>query len=170
MPVNHRTLAQQLARTTFGVGAAMWCTASDEQKNAWNLFSTDPVRYSPLYKMNAGGIKGQNAFVALWSEVQKNNALGYGNITAPAGLTATPYVFDYDPPAQPNDGTLLGAPILGATGTVEVNQTTGNITVTTSLDMDPGLIAGKVSILVLVDVPLKQVIARRAYCRERNTR
>ncbi len=143
IPVNHNSLAQRLSRNTLSSASAMWCTIGNDEKAAWNSFAKDPVRYAPLYKMNAGGINGQNAFVALYSEVQKNNSLGLGTILTPTGLTPQNYTFNALPPMFPNDGTVEGSPVLSASASTTVDTNAELVKVNVTLNLDPGLTQGK---------------------------
>lgn len=116
VPVNHRSTKQVNHRQAFSIGSAMWCTLTDQQKVEWHNYAKDPVRFTPVYAMNTGGISGQNAYIAHWLECFHGNNL-QGNVTAvnstPVGLShkSTTLVVPSDPPALPVDGTIFGKPI-----------------------------------------------------------
>lgn len=128
VPVNHRSNAQMLSRNLLSEASAVWCTLPDEIKEMWNNFAKDPVRYTPIYKMNHGGISGQNAFVGAYVAAQKVNAIGLGITTIPAGLTAVQHSLPYiEPPDEPVDGTISGQPLQIQTVIFAIDETNGQI-------------------------------------------
>lgn len=136
MPVNHRSTAQVNHRQVFSAGTALWSTLTDEEKTEWNNYAKDPVRFSPLYKMNTGGINGLNAYVAHYVECSKGNSLKSlttGIVSTPVGLAldnTTIFQVENIPPTSPVDGTLFGIPI---TTSVGVSYSDGVYTITLNI-------------------------------------
>lgn len=133
IPVNHRSIAQQAIRGRFAQAAALWSTLSNEQKQAWNDYATNPTRFNPIRKMNYGGIKGQQAFISHYVEtmdiIAKAPSLQVVTSTPPGlGQTALATSYPTNPPAVPVDGTIKGAPIeIIPMGPITVSTTSNTI-------------------------------------------
>lgn len=135
-PVNHRSTAQVNHRQAFSTGTALWSTLSDIQKTEWNNYAKDPVRFTPIYKMNTGGVNGLNAFVAHYVECSKGNTLKSqttGITSTPVGLSLvanTVFQVGNLPPVLPVDGSIFGIPI---TTSVGVSYSSGIYTITLNI-------------------------------------
>lgn len=142
-PVQHRSNAQVNHRQAFSSASAMWCTLMDAEKDQWHNYAKDPVRFTPVYKQNTGGINGLNAYLAHKIEVYHQNIL-QNNVTAisstPSGLnhSSQTYAVPNIPPSLPVDGTIFGVvPIVS--GGITYNTVTGVYTVTLNVAPEGGV-------------------------------
>lgn len=111
IPRNPRTNAQQLSRTAVRTASQAYAGLTDSQKSQWISYAIE--EFSPLNVKNVT-YTGANAYVSLFTEVFKSNALPKAAVPSPSNITQEDFTVANTPPNFSGGMNFFGHQIVPA--------------------------------------------------------